>query len=155
MKGHIRERGKGNWYAVLDVFDPETGERKRKWHKLEAKGKKEAETEKAALITQLATGAYIDPHKTTLAEYLERWLTAVKTSVSPRTFERYTELIRKNINPLLGGVLLKKLKGPQIAQAYTRALEIGRRDRTGGLSRQTVVHVHRVLKMALKQAVLW
>jgi len=155
MKGHIRERGKGNWYAVLDVFDPETGERKRKWHKLEATSKKEAETEKAALITQLATGAYIDPHKTTLAEYLERWLTAVKPSVSPRTFERYTELIRKNINPLLGSVQLKKLKGPQIAQAYTRALEIGRRDRKGGLSRQTVVHVHRVLKMALKQAVLW
>jgi hypothetical protein len=29
MKGHIRERGKGNWYAVLSVRDPATGKRKR------------------------------------------------------------------------------------------------------------------------------
>lgn len=42
-----------------------------------------------------------------------------------------------------------------IAEAYTRALEIGRLDRTGGLSRQTVLHIHRVLKMALAQAVIW
>jgi integrase len=155
MKGHIRERGKGNWYAVLDVFDSETGKRKRKWHKLDATGKKEAETEKAALITQLATGAYIDPQKTTLAEYLERWLTATKPSVSPRTFERYSELIGKNINPLLGSTPLKKLNGLQIAGAYTKALESGRRDGGGGLSAQTVVHMHRVLRGALKQAVLW
>ena len=78
MKGHIRERGKGNWYAVLDVIDPGTGKRKRKWHRLDATGKKEAQTEKAALITQLATGTYIDPQKTTLAEYLDRWLTTPK-----------------------------------------------------------------------------
>ena len=83
MKGHIRERGKGNWYAVLDVLDPETGKRKRKWHKLDATGKKEAETEKAALITQLVTGTYIDPQKTTLAEYLERWLTATQAERLP------------------------------------------------------------------------
>jgi hypothetical protein len=29
MKGHIRERGRGNWYAVIDVRDPATG--KCKW----------------------------------------------------------------------------------------------------------------------------
>jgi hypothetical protein len=34
MKGHIRERGKGNWYAVLSVRDPETGKRKVKFHAL-------------------------------------------------------------------------------------------------------------------------
>jgi integrase len=90
-----------------------------------------------------------------LAEYLERWLTATKPSVSPRTFERYSELIGKNINPLLGSTPLKKLNGLQIAGAYTKALESGRRDGGGGLSAQTVVHMHRVLRGALKQAVLW
>jgi Phage integrase, N-terminal SAM-like domain len=124
MKGHIRERSKGNWYTVLDVFDAETGKRKRKWHKLDATGKKEAETEKAALITQLATGAYIDPQKTTLAAYLERWLTATKPSVSPRTFERYGEIVRKNINPLLGSALLKKLNGLQICRSLHKGFGI-------------------------------
>ena len=160
MKSHPRERGKGNWYVVLDEFcelDPQTGKRKRKrkWHKLEAATKKEAEVAMAALITQMATGTHIDAKKITLAEYLERWLTTTKPSVSPRTFERYTELVRKNLVPLLGGTQLKKLNGIQIAEAYTKALESGRRDGAGGLSAQTVLHMHRVLKGALKQAVLW
>ena len=28
MKGHIRQRGKGNWYAVIDRPDPATGKRR-------------------------------------------------------------------------------------------------------------------------------
>jgi len=32
MKGHIRERGKGNWYAVLSIRDPQTGKRKVRFH---------------------------------------------------------------------------------------------------------------------------
>jgi hypothetical protein len=31
MKGHIRKRG-NSWAIVLEVRDPVTGERKRKWH---------------------------------------------------------------------------------------------------------------------------
>ena len=34
MKGHVRERGKGNWYAVLSVRDPQTGKRKVQWRSL-------------------------------------------------------------------------------------------------------------------------
>ena len=38
MKGHVRERppGSGNWYAVIDLRDPSTGKRKRKWHSFKA-----------------------------------------------------------------------------------------------------------------------
>jgi len=32
MKGHIRERSPGHWAIVIDVRDPQTGERRRKWH---------------------------------------------------------------------------------------------------------------------------
>lgn len=31
MKGHIRKRGH-SWAIVLEVRDPVTGQRKRKWH---------------------------------------------------------------------------------------------------------------------------
>jgi len=34
MKGHVREQGAGNWYAIVDVRDPQAGKRKRKWHSL-------------------------------------------------------------------------------------------------------------------------
>jgi hypothetical protein len=31
MRGHIRERTTGHWAIVLDVWDTETGKRKRRW----------------------------------------------------------------------------------------------------------------------------
>ena len=59
MKGHVRERGPGNWCAVIDIRDPETGKRKRKWHSLPGcKGKREAQSECARIITEMGNGAY-------------------------------------------------------------------------------------------------
>ena len=155
MRGHVRERGKGNWYAVLDVRDPATGKRRRKWHSLQAKGKREAQIECADLISRLAHGTYLEPDKTTLAEFLDRWLEHTKANVAPRTHERYAEIAKKNIAPLLGNAILAKLKPAQLSEAYCNALSEGRRDGKGGLSPRTVLHMHRVLKQALKQGVRW
>ena len=156
MKGHVRERGKGNWYAVLDIRDSLTGKRKRKWHSLpECKGKREAQDACARIITEMNSGLYIEPDKTTIAEFLTRWLEHIKSQVSPRSHERYAEIANKNIAPLLGGVILSKLKPMQISEAYTKALASGRRDGTGGLAPRTVHHMHRILKQALGQAVKW
>jgi integrase len=75
--------------------------------------------------------------------------------VSPRTHERYGEIVRKNIVPLLGGVSLRTLRPTQISEAYTKALGEGRRDGTGGLAPSTVVYMHRLIKQALAHAVRW
>ena len=62
MKGHIRERGKGNWYAVLSVRDPGTGKRKVKFHALpNCKGKREAQQALARIVTELDAGAFVEP----------------------------------------------------------------------------------------------
>lgn len=63
MKGHIRERGAGHWYAVIDRPDSATGKRRQKWQKLKARGKREAQIECAQLISQVADGIYIDLKK--------------------------------------------------------------------------------------------
>ena len=110
MKGHVRERGAGNWYAVIDVRDPDSGKRSRKWHSLDATRKREAQIECARLISELDGGTYLEPSKTTLAAYLDRWLTHIKTQVSPRTHERYCEIVRKNLAPLIGNIVLSKLQ---------------------------------------------
>jgi integrase len=154
MKGHIRERGKGNWYAVIDTRDPASGKRKRKWHSLKATGKREAQIECAGLVSAIDAGTYLEPDKTTLAEYLDRWLDNIKPNVAPRPHERYAEIVRKNITPLLGGIILAKLKPADISAAYGRALTKGTTS-NGPLSPQSVIHIHRVLKQALKRAVRW
>ena len=157
MKGHVRERpkGSGNWSAVIDTRDPSTGKRKRKWHSLEASGKRQAQIECAGIISAIQGGTYLEPDKTTLAQFLTRWLAHIKANVSPRTHERYAEIANKNLVPLIGAAILTKLKPVQISAAYGKALESGRRDGNGGLSPRTVHHIHRVLKQALKQAVQW
>src|SRR5215203_3305964 len=110
MKGHVRERppGSGNWSAVLEMHDPETGQRRRKWHRLEAKGKRPAQIECARLISEMSTGSYMEPAKTTVAQYFAKWLAYIKPQVSPRTHERYAEILIKNLVPLLGNVTLGK-----------------------------------------------
>jgi integrase len=155
MSGHVRKRGKaGQWYAVIDVFVD--GQRKRRWHKLEScKGKREAEKACERLIAQQGDGTYVDPTRETLAEFLERWLDHMRGQVSPRTHERYAELCRKNIAPLLGALMLSKVQSADISQAYAKALVSGRRDGKGGLSPASVHYQHRVLKKAIGQAVKW
>jgi integrase len=154
MKGHIRERSPGHWAIILDVRDPATGKRRRKWHTF-AGTKRQAQIECARLISEMQRGAYVEPHKTTIAQFLDRWLADVKPRVSPKTHERYEQISHKNIVPLLGAVPLAKLRPDQISEAYAKALATGRRKGDGGLSPRTVRQMHAIIKSALAQAVKW
>jgi hypothetical protein len=74
MKGHIRERSPGHWAIVLDVIDPASGKKKRKWYSFKGT-KRQAQDECARLITASSNDAYIiEPSKVTVAECLSRWL---------------------------------------------------------------------------------
>jgi integrase len=154
MKGHIRQRSPGHWAIVIDVRDPQTGKRRRRWHSF-AGTKRQAQVEAALLISELQNGTRIDPSRMTVSAFLERWIEHMQGQVSPRSHERYAELCRKNIVPLLGGLTLTKLQPAHISAAYAKALASGRRDGSGGLSARTVTHMHRVLREALQQALRW
>ena len=154
MKGHLRERSPGYWAIVLDVRDPETGKRRRKWHSFKGT-KRKAQVECSRLISELSGGLYIEADKITVRQFLDRWLEHIKSQVSPRTHERYDEIVKKNLNPLLGAVALTKLRPMQISDAYGKALSAGRRDGKGGLSPSTVRYLHVILKSAMGQAVRW
>jgi Arm DNA-binding domain len=56
MKGHIRERSRGHWAIILDIPDPQTGKRRRKWHSFKGT-KREAQIESARLISAVQTGS--------------------------------------------------------------------------------------------------
>lgn len=171
MKGHIRERSPGRWAIVLEARDPETGKRKRRWHAFKGT-KREAQSECARLVSELKSGVYLEPSKTTVRTFFDRWLEHMKAQLTPRSHERYTELAHKNLVPLIGSVPLTKLQPATISQAYSKALQSGRRrsvstgmssngaraatDRDQkGLSPSTVRYMHRILRHALQQAVRW
>jgi integrase len=154
MKGHIRERSPGHWAIVIDVRDPQAGKRKQRWYSFKGT-KRQAQVECARLISEIQSGTAVEPSRMTVAAFLDRWIEHMQGQVSPRSHERYAEIARKNIAPLLGGLMLTKLRPEQISVAYAKALASGRRDGQGGLSPRTVTHMHRVLREALQQALRW
>jgi integrase len=145
MRGHIRERSPGRWAIVIDVRDPQTSERRRKWHSF-AGTKRQAQVECARLISELQRGTYLEPAKTAVAAFLDHWLGQKQNQISPRAFEAYQEVVR-NIVPVIGNVMLSRLQPAIIAKMYADALK--------RLSPASVVMMHRLLSAALKQAVKW
>ena len=155
MRGDIKKRAKGSWSIVIDLGRDATGKRKQKWTTLRGT-KKEAQAELTRLLNEINTGEYIEPSRMLVSEYLKRWLKDyAEPSVSPKTNERYAQIIRDNINPTLGNYQLSKLKPLHIQSFYTDCLTSGRKDGKGGLAAQTVLHFHRLLHRALSQAVKW
>lgn len=147
MRGHLKSRSRGSWSIVLDLMDPATGKRRRKWHTFRGT-RKEAENELAKLITQIKGGTYIVSEKISVGEFLDGWLKTAKQQVAPRTYERYAEIVEKNIKPLLGSVLVSRLLPQNITDAYEKALTVGT-TANGPLSPRSVTHIHRILRRAL------
>jgi len=154
MKGHIRQRSPGRWAIVLDIHDPKTGRRRRKWYSFSGT-KREAQIACSRLIAEMSGGAYIEPAKTSVAQFLRQWLDSIKPNVTPKTHERYTEIVTKNLIPAIGAIILTKLQPRHIAEAYAKALSGGRRKDGASLSPSTVHYMHRLLKQALSHAVRW
>ncbi len=152
MKGHLRERSPGHWAIVITVLDA-TGKKRRKWHSFRG-SKREAQRECARLIAELTRGSFVEPSRTTLAKYLDDWLGHTKASVTPRTHERYAEIVANYLDPVLGKMLLTKLQPFAISTAYD-TIRASRKKGEGPLSARTILHCHRVLSAALRQAVRW
>jgi integrase len=150
MTGHVRERGKGNWYAILSVKDPQTGKRKVKWHSLPGiNGKRAAQDECDRLIQEMKGGTYVEASRVTVAEFLDRWQRDyAEVKVSPKTRERYAQLIKNQIKPNIGQLRLQKLRPVHLTELYASLLK-------ANLAPRTVNHVHRLLHKALKQAGTW
>jgi integrase len=155
MRGHIRRRSGKSWSIVLDIGRDANGKRRQKWHTVQG-SKRDAQRELARLINELETGAYIEPNRLTVTGYLSQWLeTYAKLNVSAKTFERYEIIVRKHLIPALGHHALARLRPLHIQEYYAKDLQSGRRNGKGGLSAQTVLHHHRVLREALQQGIRW
>ncbi|MFC1866440.1 tyrosine-type recombinase/integrase, partial [Chloroflexota bacterium] len=149
MRGHITKRGKNSYSIAVSLGkDATTGKYKYQW--VTVKGtKKDAEKRLSELLHQLDNGSFMKPSKTTLGEYLEKWLKDyVWPNLAPRTAEGYESIVHCHIKPALGSILLSQLK-PEHLQSYYSDKN------TQGLSNQTVRHHHTALHRALQMALEW
>ena len=154
MKGHIRPRGKKSWELKFDAgHDPATGKRKIAYHSFRGT-KREAQVKLAELITAVDKNEYVEPSKVTVAEHVRARVAQWEASgdISPKTAERYRELIEGQIIPHLGAKVMQKLKPFDIERWHSTLQTSGRRDGNGGVSARTVGHAHRILGKALREA---
>ena len=154
MSGHIRQRSPGSF--ELRYFlgtDPATG--KRKYATATIKGsRKDAEKELRRLLRALDIGGHVDPNRITVRDWLATWLEIIRQEVSPKTHERYGEIVNHFLAPALGSVQLAKLAPVHIQGTYSALADSGRRDgKSGGLAPRTRRHIHRILSSALARAV--
>jgi integrase len=154
MRGNITRRGKSSWRIKFDVcYDATTG--KRKYHVETVRGSKaDAVTLLSKRLAERGEGQLVERTTITVAAYAKHWLENIAPAkASARTRERYAELVEKHIAPHLGAVALQKLDGTRIDAFYTKLLTAGRLDGKGGLSPQTVRHIHRLLSQIFASAV--
>jgi integrase len=145
MRGHIRKRG-NHWAVVIDLRDPVTGKRRRKWHAVRG-GLRDAQRERARLVTEIASGGYIEPSKQTFEQYFADWLRDwAPMKAGPKCVETYGHLGRHLIAEI-GSQPIAQIRGGDLNRAYRHVVDIG-------LSMRTARHVHmlarRIFLHALK-----
>jgi integrase len=146
MSGNRRDHGDGG----IDERSP--GHFRLRWRVGDKRFSKsfhgsitEARRELRRLIKSADDGQHVAPARLVLADYLREWLNA-DTGISPKTRERYRQLVDRQIVPHLGTIALQKLRPVQVSDWHNVLLKTG-------LAARTVGHAHRVLHRGLERAV--
>ncbi|MCW5733472.1 MAG: site-specific integrase [Enhydrobacter sp.] len=144
MKGNITRRGKNSWRIKFDLPPDADGKRKTVYETVRCAGIKEARVELAKRIAAVGQGAYVAPHRVTVADHVGNRIDAWQ--VSEYTAGRYRGMLRLYIAPHVGSTRLQDLTIADVETWHRKLLK-------SGLSAGTVRNAHAVLTRALRDAV--
>ena len=120
------------------------GKRRRKM--IYGKTRREVAEKLKVLLREQQLGQVVATNRQTTAQLLERWLTHVKPTVRPRTYDSYLSTVHRHLVPTIGAIHLGKLTSNDIAALLNRKEE-------EGLSPRTRQYIRAILRMALNYAV--
>ena len=148
-RGNIRERAKGSYTITVELSrDYLTNKRNQKYFTFQGT-KKEAEKFLTEKLREIDTGLLIDVKDMKFGDYLDYW---IEESCSNRlkitTVDTYKYNINKHIKKSLGNIYLQKLMPLHLQNFYKECME-------NGLSKKTVVNIHRIIHCALEKAMKW
>jgi Phage integrase, N-terminal SAM-like domain len=147
MSGHIRRRGRNSFELKYDI-DSDGGGRRTVYRSFKGT-RREAMAELNRLLAQVADGGHVDPSRLTVGQHVMARFAHWKASgvISPKTAERYLQLINRQLLPYLGGKLLQKFSTRDIEAWHSTLMVTGRMGRYGepdgarGVSPCTIGHV--------------
>jgi integrase len=139
-EGSIYKRKDGSWVAQYH-----DGNRRRYIY---GKTRKDVAARLSEAIAERDSGLVYDSENLKVADYLDRWLDAIRDTLRERTWQRHEEITRLHLKPTIGSFKLDKLDALRVQTLYRSKLD-------SGLSPRTVQIIHATLYKALKQAVKW
>lgn len=113
-----------------------------------------AEAALAEAVDQYGKGERIEPSKVTVRTYLEgQWLPSLH-HLKPTTRHGYTGLVANKVLPRLGDLRLDEVTGGHLGDLYDHLRTSGKQTKKGGgLSEQSIRHVHTLIHKAFEDAV--
>jgi len=143
--GSLSKRSDGTWEAKISLGLGADGKRKRK--SFYGKTRKEAYDKMIAAQNDMNSGAYIEPSKMTVAQWLDTWrIEYKKRTLKPSSYYDICTKTERHIKPYLGTYRIMELRGDMI-QNFVNTLS------DSGLASSTVRKIYVHLHEALKQAV--
>ncbi len=148
----ITSKGRGKWLVTV-YLGRVNGKPVRRWRVVEGT-KKDAEKFERERLRELDHDALPTDRLSTVAQVCDRVLKLMP--VAATTKARYESLVAHHIVPHIGRERIEDVRPDQIQLLYSRLLSSGRRTGGGGgLSPQTVKHVHALLGVIFKTARRW
>lgn len=154
----------GRWVVEYYATDPETGKPKRMQRY--AKSRKEAKQILKDIAYEAQAGQLVANNKITLSQWIQKYLPIIKNSCSPNFYYRKTSLINNHIDSAkIGQKYIQNILPIDLEEFYIELMKTGKKAKIrdeegkvisvvsiGGLSSQTVKHIHNIINPALEKA---
>src|SRR5712691_7107457 len=114
-EGSIYHRKEGRWAATITL---ENHKRKTFY----GSTRKEVQEQLKVALREQQQGTLVTTPQQTVAQYLSQWLENHRSTVRIRTYERYEQLVRLHLVPVIGRIPLQKLSPQQVQSLYTQKL---------------------------------
>ena len=137
--GSIRQRSDGRWEARYSTPD---GRQRSVYAKSEAEVTKKLRS----VLHDLDSGAWMEPSRMTVGDWLDIWLRDYQGHTTGRTVETYTCVVNKRLRPMFGNIKLNNFSQIHVRRMVSQMTQEGK-------SPSTIKHAKGILSTAMKCAV--
>ena len=143
-EGSVYRQADGLWRGAVSI-----GGGKRRY--VSGRTRQEAAKKLTEILKANQDSVPIPSNLLTVASYGKEWLSSVKLSIKPKTYESYESTLRVHVIPRLGHMRLAKLSPSDLERMYAALIEKGAAPKSVRIYHGVI---HSMLEKAVKQNVL-
>lgn len=137
--GSVRQRADGRWEGRYSAPD---GRQRSVYGKTEAEVTKKLK----AVLREIDTGAWLNPSRMTVSEWMEIWLRDYQSHTTGRTQETYEGVVNRHFVPTFGIINMASFSQIHVRRMITNMQK-------KGLSPSTIRHARGILSASMNSAI--